>query len=578
MRTSYIRGLSLVDVIVGIALLLIIFMALFGMFRVSIALTAAAKARAGATALATEQMEYIRSVTYENTGTVGGIPAGVIEPSVERILNGRTYTIRTFIQYIDDPADGLDGADENGVITDYKKIKVEASYPIGERTDNVSLVSNRSPRGIETVEGGGTLRINVIDSLGESVSSAQVRVQNNNTSPAVDVTTFTGSGGYVFLPGAQEAVDYIISISKSGYSSAGTYDLDSENVSPDPGHLTVVEAATTQSTFIIDILSSLRVQTWDKVQEGAFEDTFASGANLETTTNTEVVSGSLVLSNTAGVYETAGVAEGAAIDPSYISVWKSFNATDVTPAGTTLTYQFLYDNAGTPTLVPDSVLPGNAAGFTSVPVDLTSVSAATYSSLSIRANLQTNDTAVTPAVEDWLLEYDEGPVPIPDVSFVLEGSKTIGQDSGGVDIKKHIINSATSPAGWVDVSDIEWDSYDFSVSGYDLAELCDINTLAIDPNTNSTIDVYLESNSAHSLRVVVYDDNGAVVEGASTSLARIGYSETEDSTSCGQVYFGSLGAFSDYDLEVSKAGFLTEDVADVDISGDTVLSVVLSTP
>jgi len=577
MKAPYIRGLSLVDVIVGVALLLIIFMALFGMFRVSIALTAAAKARAGATALATEQMEYIRSVTYADTGTVGGIPSGVIEPTIERTLNGRTYTIRTFIQYIDDPADGLDGDDENGVITDYKKIKVEASYPIGERVDNVSLVSNRTPRGIETVEGGGTLRISVIDAVGDDVSSAQVRIQNSNTSPAVDVTTFTGSGGFVFLPGAEAAIDYIVTVTKNGYSSTGTYDLDSENVSPDPGHLTVVEAATTQSTFVIDILSSLRVQTWEKVREGSFDDTFVSAADLETTANTEVVSGNLVLTNDAGVYETAGVAESVAVSPNYISVWKSFTANDQTPGGTTLSYQFLYDNDGVPTLLPEEVLPGNAAGFTGASVDLTSVPASSYPSISIRANLQTNDTSVTPEVEDWSIEYDEGPIPAPDVVFTLEGSKTIGQDGSGVDIKKHVIDNITSAAGWAELSDIEWDSYDFSVSGYDLAELCDINTLAISPNTSSTIDAYLESNSAHSLRVVVYDDSGVVVEGANVLLTRTGYSENEDSTSCGQTYFGSLREFSNYALEVSKSGFVTESVVDVDVSGDTVLSVVLST-
>jgi len=230
-----------------------------------------------------------------------------------------------------------------------------------------------------------------------------------------------------------------------------------------------------------------------------------------------------------------------------------------------------------PTLLPEEVLPGNAAGFTGASVDLTSVPASSYPSISIRANLQTNDTSVTPEVEDWSIEYDEGPIPAPDVVFTLEGSKTIGQDGSGVDIKKHVIDNITSAAGWAELSDIEWDSYDFSVSGYDLAELCDINTLAISPNTSSTIDAYLESNSAHSLRVVVYDDSGVVVEGANVLLTRTGYSENEDSTSCGQTYFGSLREFSNYALEVSKSGFVTESVVDVDVSGDTVLSVVLST-
>ena len=569
--------MSLVDVIVGSALLLIIFMALFGVFRASIALTAVAKARSGATALATEQMEYIRSVTYANTGTVGGIPAGVIEPEFETTLNGRVYTTRTFIQYIDDPADGLDGLDDTGIITDYKKIKVEVSYLLNENTRNVSLVSNRTPVGIEAPESGGNLRIQVMDAIGEPVSSAQVRIQNPYTVPTVDLTAFTGATGFVFLPGAATSTGYRITVSKSGYSTAATYDQDTENVSPSPGHLTVVEAVTTQSTFPIDVLSTLRVQTWEKIRATFTEDTFPNSAGIAESDMVEVVGGALKLTNVSDVYDASGTAQSVGVSPTYLNSWSLFQATSTKPAGTTVTYQLLYNNQGTPTLLPDEVLAGNASGFTNSTVDLSGVSKDAYPELYMGATLETNDTAVTPSIDAWRIAYDVGPIPIPSVSFTLTGSKTIGEDGSGTDIKKNIISASTGSAGWNELLNIEWDAYSFTTTGYDVAELCDPDDLSINPNTTNTIDAYLEPASSHSLRVDVRTELGGFIEGANVSLTRTGYSENENTSTCGQTYFGSLGNYSDYDVQVSKSGYVTEDVTDVVVSGDTELSVVLTT-
>src|SRR3990172_11037936 len=100
--TGFSRGVTLIDTLVAVSLMVLIFMGIFGAFQLSVDVVTNNKARAGATALANERMEYIRSLTYSQVGTVGGIPAGII-PQVETIvLNGITYTRRTFIQYADD--------------------------------------------------------------------------------------------------------------------------------------------------------------------------------------------------------------------------------------------------------------------------------------------------------------------------------------------------------------------------------------------------------------------------------------------------------------------------------------------
>ena len=70
------KGFGLIDVIVGIALMLIMFLALFGVLRASLMLSTLSKAKASAVELASTQMEYLRGLSYDSLGTVSGIPAG----------------------------------------------------------------------------------------------------------------------------------------------------------------------------------------------------------------------------------------------------------------------------------------------------------------------------------------------------------------------------------------------------------------------------------------------------------------------------------------------------------------------
>ena len=109
------RGMSLVEVVVGVALMLIVFLALFGVLRASLILSTLAKAEAGATAIAETQMEYLRGLTYDSLGTVHGIPAGVVPQDATTTEDGIPYATYTFISYVDDPADGTGASDTNGI-------------------------------------------------------------------------------------------------------------------------------------------------------------------------------------------------------------------------------------------------------------------------------------------------------------------------------------------------------------------------------------------------------------------------------------------------------------------------------
>ncbi|MDP2815231.1 MAG: hypothetical protein Q8O19_00955, partial [Rectinemataceae bacterium] len=166
------RGMSLIDVIIGIALILIVFLGLLGLLRASLLISSSSKAKAGATAIAITQMEYIRSLSYDSVGTIGGIPAGPVEQYATTTMNGIPYAVRTLVQYVDDAKDGSGAGDTNGIPTDYKRVRVATTYQFRGEERQIVIVSNVVPPSIETTAGGGTLRVNVVDAIGAPVAGA----------------------------------------------------------------------------------------------------------------------------------------------------------------------------------------------------------------------------------------------------------------------------------------------------------------------------------------------------------------------------------------------------------------------
>src|SRR3989344_1221073 len=148
------QGFGLVAVIVGIALMLVIFLALFGVLRASLMLSALAKAKAYAVELASTQMEYLRGLSYDALGTVGGIPSGAVPQTATTTIDGVSYVVRTFVIYKDDSADGSGTQDSNGITTDYKTGKVAVSYTLNSLNKSIELVSNFVPPSIESSTGG----------------------------------------------------------------------------------------------------------------------------------------------------------------------------------------------------------------------------------------------------------------------------------------------------------------------------------------------------------------------------------------------------------------------------------------
>jgi hypothetical protein len=96
--------------------------------------------------------------------------------------------------------------------------------------------------------------------------------------------------------------------------------------------------------------------------------------------------------------------------------WQEISWTDSTPAASVIEYRVYYETStGTIVLVPDSALPGNAAGFTTSPIDISSLDSTIYSVLKLEAELIC-DADNCPALLDWKVEWSEG-ITISGVAF-----------------------------------------------------------------------------------------------------------------------------------------------------------------
>ena len=567
--------MTLIEVVVGTALILIIFLAIFAAFQISIDLIFSTKAATGANALINERVEYIRGLAYDSIGTVNGIPNGAIQQVEQKLLNGITYTLSTLIQYVDDPVDGSDAADTNGVTADYKRVKVSADWMIRGKPRSSFAVTAIAPKGMETLSAGGTLRVNVFDTLAAPVSGATVRIVHAS-SPTIDVSIDTGTAGSVAFPGTPPASGYQVTVTKTGYSSAQTYDATAQNPNPNPGHVTVVDKTTTTLSLSIDTLGSLLVSTFSPKGPGSFSDTFSNQSQLSATSSATVSGGSLRLSGTTGAYPSAGSANSTDVVPQYLSSWDSLSWTASTSAEAAALVSLYYWDGAQYALIPDSALPGNSAGFSASPVNISALSAATYNRIQIEGTLNSSDFAWTPEILNWSLSYTAGPTPLPGVSFSIHGAKTIGTSSGGTPIYKFSEDDTTNASGTYSISPIEADGYAIALpsgSPYVISELCPLSP-SVQPGQSATVSTILETATANSLRVNV-TGGGNPLQNATVTLTVNAVNQQITTSSCGQGIFLGIPAGT-YTATVSAAGYQTATENNVSVSGASTLSETLS--
>ena len=236
-------GFTLTELVIGLTVLAIVAFSLTGLFTSLVHSAVIAKEKAVASTLATNQMEYLKSLPYDSLAVQGGsiYSSTYIPASTTQTLNGVKYTINTSISYVDDaydgcgsyptqtlkqtycrnypPPSGAPATDTNPA--DYKIADVTVFNP--DNTQLAEVDTEISAKVAETSSTTGALFVSVVDNNGNPISGATVNVVNSKVGP-VNVSDQTDENGIAIfydLPNDSTA-DYVITANDSGYSTLHT--------------------------------------------------------------------------------------------------------------------------------------------------------------------------------------------------------------------------------------------------------------------------------------------------------------------------------------------------------------------
>ena len=101
-----ISGFTLIEAMVVLFVVSLITLTFYETWNLGTKHIANAKYRLGATALANQQMEIIRSLIFDDIGTISGIPSGTLAQDQTLHVNNTVYDVHTVVQFVDDPTDG----------------------------------------------------------------------------------------------------------------------------------------------------------------------------------------------------------------------------------------------------------------------------------------------------------------------------------------------------------------------------------------------------------------------------------------------------------------------------------------
>jgi prepilin-type N-terminal cleavage/methylation domain-containing protein len=568
------HGFSLIEVLVVISISALVFVGLFAAFEYSLKLIAQSRAKMTALSLATDRVEYLRSLPYNDVGTVSGIPNGNVPQNRTVSLNGINFSERVLIEYVDDPADGSGLLDSNSIVADYKKAKVEYTWNIAGVPQSFSLISTIVPRSIETSAGGGTFRVNVFDAAALPLPNIDVRLFNNTGTNTIDVTRRTDATGIALFTGAPAGSGYEFFVSAPGYSSDQTRTATTTMSNPNILPVSVLESDVSTVNFQIDRLSDLTVNVFSAQVTGSRVDGFDDLLGVDNYSDVSASTSLLSLNEISGVYENVGYAVLNPLTPSPAVAWGVAIIEANKPPQTEVRTRF-YSSTSTGDLIPEQDLPGNLVGFTGQYIDLSGLALATYPTLVARLELSTTNTSFTPAIENFTINYIESRTMESGRVLNVRGNKVIGLN-GLATVYKYDIATTTDSNGQLLLNDIEWDTYLFTLgSGRVVREACSSNPFYLTPDSTKTLNILTTNLTTHNLRVNVTRGDGTPIIGADVDL-RLNTSSWNQSTGyCGQVYFGALADSADYELEVSATGFSTQIISSSSVSGTTLQNITL---
>ncbi|MDR9757900.1 MAG: carboxypeptidase-like regulatory domain-containing protein [Thermoanaerobacterales bacterium] len=206
MNRNYLKkqdGFTLVEMLIALTLLLLVALSFIPMFVYISEASQNNRVRLIALKLASSKIEEIRALPYEQVGTIGGNPKGVIPREESVDIEGITFTVKTNIWWVDDPSDN-DASGNDPLPYDYKRVQVTVtslSLFTGEVVKTAEISTLASLEGEEEAYPGGNIRVMVQrgwqkGSEPEPVRNAKVEL---NDGPSAPQTQFTDEMGKVLF-------------------------------------------------------------------------------------------------------------------------------------------------------------------------------------------------------------------------------------------------------------------------------------------------------------------------------------------------------------------------------------------
>ncbi len=260
------RGFSLVENLIALGIFAVLAVAIYQTSTLLVKTVSAYRQNVSISSLADEYMEIVHNLPYSSVGTLSGNPHGNL-PDLPNAYNVNVdsikYQIYYVVNYIDDPADGTALAGTDFAPDDYKQVKLYIKNSSSGQIYN--FVTNIVPKGLEGLENGGALSIEVFNAVGQPVPNATINITNTSITPNINLTRTTDANGNWIEVGLPDSVSsYHITATKAGYSSDQTYPSTQSNPDPVKSDATIANGQVTQISFSIDKLSSLSFTTLDQ--------------------------------------------------------------------------------------------------------------------------------------------------------------------------------------------------------------------------------------------------------------------------------------------------------------------------
>ena len=148
LRTS--RGFTLIETLIGLAVFAIISTGIFVGYRSVLDIIQSSQYNSSALSIIESQIELVRNMRYEDVGTEGGVPTGLLPQVQDIVVDEIPYELHTFVRNIDDPFDGVLGSEPNDTApADYKLVEFQIICDVCPRYDLIRMSTYVAPKNLE---------------------------------------------------------------------------------------------------------------------------------------------------------------------------------------------------------------------------------------------------------------------------------------------------------------------------------------------------------------------------------------------------------------------------------------------